>query len=235
MSEINAIKVSGITYDLVDQSALHDSTAYKTTQTAVSSPSTSGTSSSFIKTITQDTNGVITATKATLPSYKTSQTAVTDPSASGNSTTFIKSVTQDANGVISPLKAGIPAAVYITSQGTSSGWTYRKWSDKTYECWKTVSLSIGTGTSVWSAWGGIFAGQTILGHQAFPITFSSVPWVYASPNPNNGIWFWIANGARSGSQASTTQTGEYQMMRPSRPSSTLTYYVDLYVYGTASS
>lgn len=40
--------------------------SYKTTQTAVSTPTASGNSSSFIKTITQNANGVITATAASL-------------------------------------------------------------------------------------------------------------------------------------------------------------------------
>lgn len=43
--------------------------SYKTIQSAVADPAASGNSSTFIKTISQDTNGVITATKATIANF----------------------------------------------------------------------------------------------------------------------------------------------------------------------
>ncbi len=43
--------------------------SYKTVQTAVDDPTASGNSSTFIKTISQDKNGVITATKATIANH----------------------------------------------------------------------------------------------------------------------------------------------------------------------
>lgn len=46
--------------------------SFKTTQTAVTDPTASGTSTTFIKTISQNANGVITATKANLPEASTS-------------------------------------------------------------------------------------------------------------------------------------------------------------------
>ena len=46
--------------------------SYKTTQTAVSSPTASGNTTSFIDTISQDTNGKITVTKKTVPAASTS-------------------------------------------------------------------------------------------------------------------------------------------------------------------
>ena len=49
---------------------------YKTTQTAVTNPSASGTTITAIDTITQNTNGVITATKKTIRSASGSQTGV---------------------------------------------------------------------------------------------------------------------------------------------------------------
>ena len=45
---------------------------YKTTQTAVTSPTSSGNETSFIDTISQNTNGVITATKKTIPTVTAS-------------------------------------------------------------------------------------------------------------------------------------------------------------------
>ena len=50
--------------------------SYKTTQTAVTDPTASGNATSFIDTIAQDTNGVITATKKTIPNASPSTSGV---------------------------------------------------------------------------------------------------------------------------------------------------------------
>jgi alpha-L-fucosidase len=122
---------------------------FKTTQTAVSDPTASGTSTSFISTLSQDTNGVVSVTKASLPTasssvagitkvgasggaaaynhshsgYKTTQTAVSDPTASSTtSTTFIDSISQDTNGVITVTKKTVP--VTTDTNTTLSGVAY---------------------------------------------------------------------------------------------------------------
>lgn len=51
---------------------LGDESSFKVKQSAVNSPSTSGTTTSFIDTITQNANGVISATKKTIPDATTS-------------------------------------------------------------------------------------------------------------------------------------------------------------------
>lgn len=56
---------------------LGSETSFKTIQTAVSSPTASGTTTSFIDTISQDTNGVITATKKTITTATTSAYGMT--------------------------------------------------------------------------------------------------------------------------------------------------------------
>lgn len=89
---------------------------YKPVQSAVNSPSASGSTTAFIDSISQNANGVITATKKNVDfssyqpkgNYKTTQTAVSDPTASGTSNTFISSISQDANGKITATKATVP-------------------------------------------------------------------------------------------------------------------------------
>ena len=70
----------------------HTHSGYKTTQTAVSDPSvpTSGTttSTSFIDTISQNTNGVITVTKKNIPTASTSVAGITKVGASGGAATY---------------------------------------------------------------------------------------------------------------------------------------------------
>lgn len=55
----------------------HTHSRYKTIQTAVSDPTASGTSTSFISTISQNTNGDITVSKASLPSASSSTAGIT--------------------------------------------------------------------------------------------------------------------------------------------------------------
>lgn len=86
---------------------------YKIKQTAVSSPSASGSSSAFIDSISQDENGKITVTKKNVNfpdynnTYKKVQTAVSSPAASGNTTAFIDTISQDAQGKITVTKKNV--------------------------------------------------------------------------------------------------------------------------------
>ena len=83
--------------------------AYKKVQTAVTDPTASGKSLTFIDTISQDAQGKITATKknVNLDNYKTTQTAVNDPAANGKSLTFIDTISQNTNGVITATKKNV--------------------------------------------------------------------------------------------------------------------------------
>ena len=96
---------------------------YKTTQTEKADPSASGNSTTFIATISQDTNGVITATKKSVnfSGYKTTQTAVSDPSVAGNASAleFISNITQNTNGVITPTKKKVAADTTVTQSSTN--------------------------------------------------------------------------------------------------------------------
>ena len=93
---------------------------YKVVQTAVSDPTAStATTTTFISNISQDANGVISATKKNIDfsnyqpkgNYKTIQTAVSDPTASTNTaTTFIDTISQNTNGVITATKKTLPSA-----------------------------------------------------------------------------------------------------------------------------
>ncbi len=85
--------------------------SYKTTQTAVSTPSASGNSSSFIKTISQDANGVITATAASLANLKINGTTYNGSTAR----TFNLKTTQTATTQGSTL----PSVVTKISQNTN--------------------------------------------------------------------------------------------------------------------
>ena len=81
---------SGGTYnpeDIVfDVSA--NGSGYKPVQTAVSSPTASSTATAFIDTISQNTNGVITATKKNLPTASATVAGITKVGASGGAAAY---------------------------------------------------------------------------------------------------------------------------------------------------
>ena len=82
---------SGGTYnpeDIVfDVSA--NGSGYKPIQTAVSSPTASSTATAFIDTISQNTNGVITATKKNLPTASSTVAGITKVGASGGAAAYV--------------------------------------------------------------------------------------------------------------------------------------------------
>lgn len=73
---------------------------YKTTQTAKSSPSASGNATSFIDTVSQDTNGVISATKKTIPTASGTVAGITVVYPAASCTTF-----SSDSGALTPLAA----------------------------------------------------------------------------------------------------------------------------------
>ena len=74
----------------------HDS-KYKTIQTNVTSPSASGNTTSFIDTISQDANGVITATKKTVPTAKYNTLGIIKPSKSYTGAATLKTAAASAS------------------------------------------------------------------------------------------------------------------------------------------
>ena len=82
---------SGGTYNpediIFDVSA--NGSGYKPVQTAVSSPTASSTATAFIDTISQNTNGVITATKKNLPTASTTVAGITKVGASGGAAAYV--------------------------------------------------------------------------------------------------------------------------------------------------
>ena len=110
---------------------------YKPVQTAVSDPTASTTASTtFIDTISQDKNGVIAATKKTLPTASTTVAGITKVGASGgaaayshNHTTSIAKSTEDnqitlAFGTKYAIKAGGTSYVFTMPKNPNTDTTY---------------------------------------------------------------------------------------------------------------
>lgn len=66
-------------------------------------------------------------------------------------------------------------ADYVIETGTSNSWRYRKWNGGDYECWRTLTPTVKSGTSFNGLY---YATYTV--NANFPITFTAVPNVIAS-------------------------------------------------------
>ena len=128
------------------------------------------------------------------------------------------------NGQTGAVSISVPAtpSAYVIAKGTSGSWTYRKWSDNTYECWmrKTFSVTIG------STWGSMYYGTTPA--QSYPVTFKSSPYEIVSVSGGN---FTAFVGGNSTNGPSTTATASYLLLRPTNTGNT-DYILDFYVRGT---
>lgn len=113
--------------DLADSG--HALSEYKTKQTAVVDPTSSGTATEFIATVSQDANGEITATKAALPTASTSGAGITSLSSAHDSSAenvaatpkAVKDAYDLADGKYTLPDGGIPKTDLASGVQTSLG------------------------------------------------------------------------------------------------------------------
>ena len=114
----------------------------------------------------------------------------------------------------------------IAGQGTISGWSYRKWSDGTYECWRTLEISIPiTNTSVTNWYS---SGELSGTNLTFPIAFKDKPAVTVTLNPTGNTWAIVVP---SNTEGSTTTTGSYQLLATYSHTANRTYLFSYNVKG----
>ena len=207
---------------------------YKPVQTAVSSPSASSTSSAFIDTISQDKNGVITATKKNLPTasttvvgvttvgaaggaaayshnhsdvYKPVQTAVSDPTAStSTSTTFIDTISQDKNGVITATKKTLPTASSTVAGITKVG---ASGGAAAYSHTHTGFATSGHTHDTLIAKSNEDSRITLAFGTKYTISAGGTSYVFAMPkNPNTDTTYTFESGDGNGQIKVTSSTGD---------------------------
>lgn len=114
----------------------------------------------------------------------------------------------------------------IAGQGTSSNWSYRKWSDGTYECWRTLELSITLRNESIDSW--YSSGELTGTNLTFPITFKAKPAVTVTLNPTGNTWAIVVP---SNTEGSTTKTGSYQLLATYNHDTNRTYLFSYNVKG----
>ena len=134
------------------------------------------------------------------------------------------------DGHISPLGSSDYIADFVISAGTYGGWRYVLYNSGMLHVWYSRSIS---GLACSSAWGNVYtsAGVTRL---TYPYAFAEAPYeqVTLVSTTSSSSSAWIVPYNTTG--PSTTQTGQYQVVRPASSSSGL--YTFLYhAYGVKAS
>jgi hypothetical protein len=115
----------------------------------------------------------------------------------------------------------------IVEQGTTtSGWTYRKWSDGVAECWTSKTF---TGVAVTNAWGNMFASGAISGSNlTFPTNlFTTVPTVITSLSTGSLGGILMAPGGTGTNTTSKTNTGILEIARGTSSTGAFTINYDV--------
>lgn len=124
---------------------------------------------------------------------------------------------------LAQLRTALGIKDYVTAQGTSGNWHYRKYNSGYCECWRSITEQVTA--SQWEAWGGIYLTPGI-SVGAFPFTiYSAVPNVTAHNAGNNTL------GVVTASDVSSSTMNEVRCFRGTKPSSTITVVYNIFVCG----
>ena len=126
--------------------------------------------------------------------------------------------------------AGILSALgisdYITAQGETNGFTWRKWASGVAECWK---LHTDTGVTIQTAWGSVFESGTY-GAIAYPSgLFTATPCCTITPNGSPDGKTTL--GLEIGNVGTATKTPQWNYTRGTANTSGQTINVAIYAIG----
>ena len=112
---------------------------------------------------------------------------------------------------------------YVTAQGTSGNWHYRKYNSGYCECWCTAGQTVAT--TQWEAWGGIYLSQPL---PSFDFPF---PIYGATPNVTAHNVGGSTLGVATASDVSSKKMYEVRCFRGTKPSSSISVVYNVHVYG----
>ena len=116
---------------------------------------------------------------------------------------------------------------YVIENGTTSGWTYRKWASGKVQAWYNLSV---TGT-IATASGNIYISDATPSIQVPASVMSSSDNVQARITSPGSYMCWLASC--SGRKPSSRQVGQFYLCRGSKDSTSRTRTIEFYVEGKA--
>ena len=127
--------------------------------------------------------------------------------------------------------AGILSALgisdYITAQGETNGFTWRKWASGVAECWK---LHTDTGVTIQTAWGSVYESATTYGGILYPSgLFASAPCCTITPNGSTNSMTTL--GLEVGAAGTAAKTPQWNYLRGTANASGQTINVAIYAIG----
>jgi hypothetical protein len=124
-----------------------------------------------------------------------------------------------------PIKVNNIELDYITEQGEKNGWQYRNWNSGKGECWKVITLN----TSITTAWGNMYVGDSKMTRQNYPYPFKTKPVEIVNVAcGSSAAWIFAESGGNgvNGAYASAI----YNICRPTTAAAA-DYYIMLYACG----
>lgn len=116
---------------------------------------------------------------------------------------------------------------YIVEQGTSGGWTYRKWNSGVSECW-CITTPTSITASTWATWGSIYEAK-ITDTIDYPTNlFTSFPTVIASATPRSTAGVM---GIETSATGNESHTPYFYALRPNKPTATMTVSASIHAIG----
>lgn len=127
--------------------------------------------------------------------------------------------------------AGILSALgisdYITAQGETNGFTWRKWASGVAECWK---LHTDTGVTIQTAWGSVYESATTYGSISYPSgLFTNAPCCTITPNGSPDSKTIL--GLEIGAVGTAEKTPKWNYTRGTANTSGQTINVAIYAIG----
>lgn len=111
-------------------------------------------------------------------------------------------------------------------EGTEGIWSYRKWASGYAECWGTATYHSLAFSNTWGSLYNCVVNDAI----PYPLTFITRPTEVAFAR-GNGYTCWIYPESNGRGVNTTTQTGIYGAVRPSKAESEVSIYLDISVKG----
>ena len=127
---------------------------------------------------------------------------------------------------ISGILSALGISDYITAQGETNGFTWRKWASGVAECWK---MHTDTGVTIQTAWGSVFESRAY-GAIAYPSgLFTAAPCCTITPNGSPDGKTTL--GLEIGNVGTATKTPQWNYTRGTASTSAQTINVAIYAIG----
>ena len=139
---------------------------------------------------------------------------------------FIRQLNMEQEKPTTTTGEDIEPVDYVVEQGTSGGWTYRKWASGKAECWCEYTNPKTTFTG---GWGALFIGKINPSPIEYPFSFAERPKEIVQVRGDKRSVMLYTNS--TGGVNTSTHTAIYCGTRPVKEEEESAFTLDIYVMG----